>query len=451
MRFLALALWLLLCAPAHAQYNCGIGLANTLGIPGLSCQTSLDYSLLGPTLQSGFVFSRASSATFWNGSALATAGANVPRFDAPGGPLGGYGLLLEGQSTNGVRNNTMVGAVVGTPGTLPTGWGWGTNGSGLVWAVSGVGTENGISYVDLNLSGTSTLSSQGYVYFSGTQDIASANGQVWTGSFFVRQSGGATTNVSGIQTALGSRIAGGGASSWNAFSANSLTPLAAASLGAGSLTVTGTIADASNAYVWPQLHLNHGTGPVNITLRVGAPQAEQLASASSVILTAGSAVTRAADLLYLPLSAIPWFIPANGGTIFANYNTVAASSLNQSIVGLYDSTGGFTNYLDLFSQNGVGTTYRSQTGVYLGSGDTITPGANSKSGISWGPSGYIKSANGDSPTSSGTTSIPSGLQYLVVGTQANGGLVPLGGHIQRLQLLNRQLPSSALQAGSVWP
>ena len=58
-----------------------------------------------------FTFARASSGTFWNGGNLLLASSGAPRFEAAGGPLGGYGLLVEPQSTNGLSNNTMAGAV----------------------------------------------------------------------------------------------------------------------------------------------------------------------------------------------------------------------------------------------------------------------------------------------------------------------------------------------------
>lgn len=57
-------------------------------------------------------------------------------YDASGAPLG---LLVEPQRTNSIRNNSMQGAVAGTPGTPPTNW--------------TMGTANGISREILGLGG----------------------------------------------------------------------------------------------------------------------------------------------------------------------------------------------------------------------------------------------------------------------------------------------------------
>jgi len=45
--------------------------------------------------------------------------------------------------------------VAGTPGTLPTNWGVSAP-AGLATSVVGLGTENGLPYVDLRINGTAT-------------------------------------------------------------------------------------------------------------------------------------------------------------------------------------------------------------------------------------------------------------------------------------------------------
>ena len=57
---------------------------------------------------------------------------------------------LEPPSTNSIRNNTMVGAVAGTPGTLPTNWGGSlATVNGIAINVVGSGYEAGIPYAAL--------------------------------------------------------------------------------------------------------------------------------------------------------------------------------------------------------------------------------------------------------------------------------------------------------------
>ena len=52
-----------------------------------------------------------------NGFIQTAASGNLPRIDFTGGSPA---LLVEPAATNSIRNNTMVGAVTGSPGTLPT-------------------------------------------------------------------------------------------------------------------------------------------------------------------------------------------------------------------------------------------------------------------------------------------------------------------------------------------
>src|SRR3954464_10592323 len=66
---------------------------------------------------------RAGSAWYFDQTGtLQAAATNVPRLDWDPVTLQPRGLLVEEARTNGIRNNSMTGAVVGTPGTLPTNW-----------------------------------------------------------------------------------------------------------------------------------------------------------------------------------------------------------------------------------------------------------------------------------------------------------------------------------------
>jgi hypothetical protein len=67
-------------------------------------------------------------------------------------------------ATNSIRNNTMVGAVAGTPGTFPTNWGL-ANGSALSYSVIGTGVDDEISYIDVRFFGTSILNQEVSFYF----------------------------------------------------------------------------------------------------------------------------------------------------------------------------------------------------------------------------------------------------------------------------------------------
>ena len=88
---------------------------------------------------------------------IKTAALGAPRFDHNPTTGESLGLLVEEQRTNSIRNNTMVGAVAGTPGTLPTNWStFITGATGISREVVGTGVESGINYLDLRFFGTST-------------------------------------------------------------------------------------------------------------------------------------------------------------------------------------------------------------------------------------------------------------------------------------------------------
>jgi hypothetical protein len=93
-------------------------------VPTLDLQFAATRSLVDNISGRNLItFSRAGSATYTNSTGnRQTAATNEPRFDHD--PITGecLGLLVEEQRTNSIRNNTMVGAVAGTPGTLPTNW-----------------------------------------------------------------------------------------------------------------------------------------------------------------------------------------------------------------------------------------------------------------------------------------------------------------------------------------
>ncbi|WP_170298783.1 phage head spike fiber domain-containing protein [Massilia eburnea] len=225
--------------------------------------------------------------------------ANVAAFDFDPVSLVSRGLSLEAAATNGIRNNTMVGAVAGTPGTKPTNW-FTSLAAGLSVTVVGTGAESGIDYIDFRLFGTPTTSSSG-IGLEQWNGVAAAPGQSWTASAFVRRVAGAETGITSIYCTFYGFTSGGAGSTDNFIGPNLLGKLSGASLAPLRTAVVGTLADASTAYVVPQISLNHATGvPIDITLRIGLPQLEQGRAPSSPIKTSGAAVTRAADIAVSP-------------------------------------------------------------------------------------------------------------------------------------------------------
>ena len=259
----------------------------------------------------GFTFTRSgATATRVNSSGvLETVAANTLRIDHDPTTLACLGGLFEEASTNAIRNSTMVGVVTGSPGTLPTNWSLAP--AGLTQTVVGAGVESGVPYVDVRLSGTTTSALARFLFDANTAIAASAS-QAWTQSVYMRLVGGSLANVNSISPGIVYRDAGG-------------TSLASGDT-AASVTTDALIVQrrmhtstspASTSYAQGSVNLSVVNGAaVDITLRIGAPQLEQKAFATSYIPTSTAAVTRTADALTLSdLTRIGY--SASAGTLVA--------------------------------------------------------------------------------------------------------------------------------------
>lgn len=277
----------------------------------------LDFANTG-ILDPRIVVSRASTARHRDAAGVwREVAASVPRFDhdaATGRPLG---LLIEGQRTNSVRNPRAEGAVAGTPGTWPTHWSSG----GSPGSVVAVNVEDGIDYFEhrFTAGGASTLAS----ILETT--IAASAGQAWTGSFFARLVAGSLTNVSAVQIAVVFFDGAGGTGNVLANNLAAFTPTAA---GLALQRIAGTFtAPAGTQSVQLRFRFTT-TGAYDFTVRLGWPQLEQGAFASSPTLPAvGSpaASTRSADAVTLPTLA-PWFNAAEGTLVAAGSTSASGTA-----------------------------------------------------------------------------------------------------------------------------
>lgn len=239
-------------------------------------------------------------------------------------------LLIEGQRTNGFTNPRCEGASAGTPGTMPTTWSIGAA-LGLTTSVVGSGSEGGIDYVDVQFTGSP--SSTGNLQINHiTTNPAASDGQVWTYSLFSRLVGGSLTNVGNAILAL------------NLGTANSSVPytLSTDPLITQRRSSTATAAGGTTAAIarW-RCAVTNGLA-VDFTVRIGWPQIEQGAFASTPILPpVGSpgASTRGADILSGTLSALG--ITSNGactilGTAVIPQN--APTGANQALFQVSDGS-----------------------------------------------------------------------------------------------------------------
>jgi hypothetical protein len=239
---------------------------------------------------------------------------DVPRLDyrnADGSLNSCPRLLLEPQRTNSVRNSTMVGAVAGSPGTLPTNWSV-IGGAGLTQTIVGTGTESGLTYLDVRYNGTATSTDVIRLTQETNTGIAASNGQTWSLSPYVKVTiaSGATPSYSlrmAERTAVGSLITVG---TQSATFTSTLTRQTYTRTLIGGVTVGAVV---------PEIGITVTNGAAyDFTIRIAAPQMELGAYATTFIPTTTAAVTRIADdASKLGVSSL---IGQTQGTLFFEYS-----------------------------------------------------------------------------------------------------------------------------------
>jgi len=383
-------------------------------------------------------FTRASTGTYFNSAGtLTTAAINEARFDYNPSTLAAQGLLIEESRTNSIRNNTMVGAVAGTPGTDPTNWLVSGAGSGITKEIVGTGTENGITYIDIRYSGTPTAGTNVAIAFEGTGNIAASSGQTWTQSTFVKLQAGAFTNTSVTLSLLGTN----GTSGTEAFSSSAITSTPS-NLRECRLSVTGGLANAGTTNVQPRVRIGYTVGAaIDITLRIGLPQLEQGAFATSVIPTTTTALTRSADVASVNTLS-PWF-NAVEGTIYAEASVPVAAAYS----GYVYIFGVFNDGIHYYRQSDLQPVDRVRVGgvdqFINGFGAIWTTTGVFKNAQAYKANDFAGSVNGGAVATDTSGSVPS---ISVVSLGSNSGTVQFNGYLRRITYYPRRLANADLQA-----
>jgi hypothetical protein len=260
---------------------------------------------------------------------------DVPRLDyrnADGSLNSCPRLLLEPQRTNSIRNSTMVGAVAGSPGTLPTNFAQ-LGGGGLTRTVS-VGTENGLQYIDLRYQGTATESFIEW-RLDTTTAIAALPSQVWSFTNYVKLVSGTMPNAFTLNV-YARNAAAGVLQSW--ISPASIT----SSLNRFQNITTAT--PANTAFIQNALFLTITNGATyDFTIRIAAPQMELGAYASTFIPTTTAAVTRLADAA--SKTGVSSLIGQTEGTLFVDMNLLVRSG--NAYFALAPNLGLTSNYIGI--------------------------------------------------------------------------------------------------------
>lgn len=200
------------------------------------------------------------------------------------------GMQFQGARTNGAVYSRGEGAVVGTPGTLPTGWSWqGALPAGVSYAVTALGTSGAVSYIRMQLSGTAGASTSARLHFGiGTGSLAAVSGDIVAPALYVGlPAGGALpSGISGISVGARGLAANGSTNTEGVANGPNLAGiLTTAALSTQRTVGAGTLGNASTAFVVPYLTVAISSGSaVSADLLIGFPTIEKAAFASSLIL-----------------------------------------------------------------------------------------------------------------------------------------------------------------------
>lgn len=224
-------------------------------------------------------------------------GANVAR-------LTDKGILIEESRLFGQRNDSMQGAASGTPGTVPNNWvmpaTWAT---GVARTIVGVGTENGVDYMDVRYVGTAASTSSMSWDMEADATIAALSGQSWVVGAFLKLVAGSFANVTSIQLGLYQEDAGGGVNGTQ--DGSDIKGSITSALTRFSAAFTLTNGTGTTAWMVPRLRFVPVAAAIDFTLRIGWPTPEQGLAVTSPARTTNAAYTRQADVVTRALTASP--------------------------------------------------------------------------------------------------------------------------------------------------
>ena len=355
----------------------------------------------------------------------------------PGVPrVGPKGLLVEEGSTNHIRNPRAEGAVAGAPGTLPTNWQVSGLGTGAQ-EVAGAGHENGWPYVDVRFSGTP--SGNITVLFEGNTQVSASTGETWTLACGVKIASGSLSNLSGISLDLVERTGAGGFVTTQ--TGQTETPLTTHARFVSTATLSG---GGTVGVVVPGLKVIwDGSGAIDITLRIYAPQLEQKAYPTSVVLPeAGSpaAATRAKDDPKFDTGA--WEKASSGFTIFAELTMLGASD------GAIISLGPDNNNRMSIEANGFVFLNSGATTIFNSTftGDT-SAGSLVRVAVAMADGDYALSRSGVSQvTAAGGPAIQYGSGIKLNGAPGGGAALAQGAFIRSLRYFPTRPSNAELEA-----
>jgi hypothetical protein len=202
------------------------------------------------------------------------------------------GALLEPARSNSIRNPRAEG---GTSSALPSLWAVGSVAG--ITPVYAYGTDNGMPYIDIQITGTPTASGSYICGFEQTTQIVAAQGETWNNAFLYRLMAGGLNNVT-VQSVLTERVAAGTivATDFTTIFPNNAYQ---------QFSKVRTLTAATTARAQPRLQINVTNGlAIDMRIRIALPQFELGSFLTSIMLPAvGNNIvsTRAANTFSIAL------------------------------------------------------------------------------------------------------------------------------------------------------
>ena len=405
---------------------------------------TLDLNFMVPgTLPPNVTFTRTTVGTYIDAAGvMQTAAINTPRWDYDPVSSQLRGLLVEEPRTNSIKNSTMVGAVAGSPGTDPTGWVFSQGSTGLTRQIAGVGVENGITYIDVRYTGASAASGNMTIQFgaNGTSGIPAAAAQQWVLSYYITLSGGTLPPFTGPLFRCNQWDSGGGL--LGVLNTPGAVPIVQPLK--NSRTVSNfPVTIANTAFLTPfwLIGMSGSASPVDFTIRVGAPQLELGAFATSFIPTSTVAVARTLDTALYPAAPLN----ANTGSMAVDVylrQLLSVTSINVEMLSIDAGSGS-----DIMTLRATGLPPSSQTAIFVANANQTQPGMTTGP-VSLGLNKLAMSYSRD--TTNAVTNVvgasvvgtgnPPSLPTPTRMTFGTGRNSPINGTIQRARYWPRVLP-----------
>jgi len=362
---------------------------------------------------------------------------NAPCFDGAA-----QRLRVRGGRTHPNVNTRLDGAVVGTPGTVPTGYAsFGSTGLGT--QIVAIGQEDGIDFMDVRFYGTITNAARHY--FAGPH-VPAVQGNSVTFASFLRLIAGSFAGVSSVAVGISEYSSVPG---YLGDGGNDIRGLVTgAALRGQRFSYNRTMANASAATARPWIGvLAPVSTAVDFTLRIGWPT---FAKANAVYIpalpptNAPQDVTIGADR---PIWTPEGGIPAAGTLALAFVAGQVAGATDQGLLQIDDGTD--ANRIVLRNVAG-GNTCDARV---VAAGVTVAtlglpaqvPGSLGRVALAWDATGLsVVGTGGVMQTYTGA--LPAGLVRALAGHAAANGSLAMDGEVESLHRYTTRLPSPSLLA-----